>query len=85
MRTLHSPTDSAGLHRTQNLDCVGVTWAKLEIVVRWSPVESGGVWQTPPDSTRTLSTGLHRTQSSGLQWTPMDSGGIQWTPVALNR
>ena len=75
--------------QTQNPDCVGVTWAKLEIVVRWSPVESGGVWQTPvwqppPDSTRTLSTGLHRTQSSGLQWTPMDSGGIQRTPVALN-
>ena len=92
-RTLHSPTysggvrrsppESAGLRRTQIPEYLGVTWAKLEIVVQRSPVESGGVYWSLPDSKRTLSGGLRRThilESTGVCWIPPDSGGLRRTP-----
>jgi hypothetical protein len=34
--------DSTGFHRTQILECVGVTWAKLACLVR---EESTGIWR----------------------------------------
>src|ERR1700678_4425123 len=56
--------------------------------VRRSPPESAGirgVCQTPPDSTRTESGGVHRTQSSGVHWSPVlqwtSPDSVQWSPL----
>ena len=63
------------LRRTQILDYVGVTWAKLEFVVQWSP----------PGLCLPDSAGLSPVESTRLRWNPVDSSGLWWNPVDSSR
>ena len=63
------PADSGGLRQTQKMVCFGVTWANFTGLYQ---TQSGGVWWSLPDSTRTQSSGVRWTQSGGLCRTPPD-------------